>query len=84
MHDAMHTTAMLSAAASSQDIGMAKHAAATAGEPAAPAEDAAVGGPPPGPVADTAEPVPQSGSLVPPDVDLADVDDEELLLMALA
>jgi hypothetical protein len=75
---------MLSPAASLQELGMAKHSAVTADVLAAPAEDAPAGSPPPDPVADTAELVPQSGSLVPPDVDLADVDDEELLLMALA
>ena len=84
MHAAKRTTAMPSPAASSQDMGMAKHSAATAGALAAPAEVAAAGSPHPDPVADTMEPVPQSRSLVPPDVDLADVDDEELLLMALA
>jgi hypothetical protein len=84
MRDGVHTTTTLSPAASSQDMGMAKHPAATAGELGASAEDAAVGDPPPDLVADTVEPAPQGGSLVPPDVDLADVDDEELLMMALA
>ena len=63
---------------------MAEHSAEMAGVLAAPAEDAAAGSPPPDPVADDADAVTQGGSLVQPDVDLADVDDEELLLMALA
>ena len=80
MHDAMHTAAVPSPAASSQDLGMADHSAVAAGVPA---EDAAVGSTAPDPVQDV-ELAPQCDSLVPPDVDLADVDDEELLQMALA
>ena len=75
---------MLSPVASlqaSQGLGMADRSAVTAG---APAEDATVGSAAPDPVTDSVELAPQCDSLVPPDVDLADVDDEELLQMALA